>query len=322
MYIVYWIPYRTPTFNPKKYNKKFLHRINIDDINVWEVDLLFSEHLGKHGKIFIDESDSGRNLITLEVVYYDNFGFMVCKILYIEPQYENLLKEALLSTLYHIIKEFWHNHEFHPLEEDTKLRAFRVNGFNENRIEVFRRIFLNHYIRLYEDKFIKYDKQYSEHHKSMSALTFLKGFVESFSISKFFNLLKDEENLSLYWGEYLYFKTLRQAFSYYKRELAPQDRKILSSAVKTIDNIAEFLKSKRDGVLHKKGLIVDIWTLIGVLLAVYPPLRELIIAGIFAINSVDLFMFIAFIVDKIIKPWVLNKTQIKNNKWTKLSKNS
>ncbi|RTZ61497.1 MAG: hypothetical protein DSZ31_00210, partial [Gammaproteobacteria bacterium] len=246
----------------------------------------------------------GKNLVTLEVVYYDNFGFMICKILYIEPLLKNTLKEALLSTLYHIIKEFWHNHEFHPLEEDTKLRAFPIEDFSENQIEVIKQQALSHYIRLYEKKFTNYDKQYSEHHRSMSVLTFLNFFIESLRISKFFNLLKDEENLSLYWGEYLYFKTLLQAFNCYKNNLIPRDGKNLSSAIETIGNIAEFLKSKKDNIVHKKGLIVDIWTLIGVLIAVYPPFKDLVVAGIFAINSVDLLLFI---IDKIIRPSVLNR---------------
>ncbi len=302
MYVVYWIPYRTPTFDPKKYNKKFLHRINIDDIGVWEVDLLFSEHLGKHGKIFIDESDSGNNLITLEIVYYNNFGFMVCKVLYIEPQLRDYLKEALLSTLYHIIKEFWHSHEFHSLEEDTKLRAFFIENFDESQIEFIKEQALSWYIHLYEKKFIKYDKQYSEHYKSISFLIFFKDFIESLRISKFFNLLKDEENLNLYLGEYLYFKILQQAYDHYKEQLILNNYKNLSLAIKTISNTAEFLKSKRDYIIHKKGLIVDIWTFMGIILAVYPHFRDLIIASIFALNSLDFFIFV---INKIIKPILL-----------------
>jgi hypothetical protein len=238
-FVLFWIPYRYPLFDIRNFSKKELTSINIDDIGDFKIDIIYEPFSGGNGRIII--RDGSKDLVNLEVVYFDRFGFIVCKILYCEKG----LEELLLTTFYHLLKEIWHEHEFHSPEEDTILQALILEDYSEDEIK--RGII--HYLELYLWKFREYNNLIADKYSKSSVL---KTFCELLNLWNFYKLTLEEENrLNLWLGEYLYFRNLKEAINFY-------DIKNRTFEIRTIDTIAEFLRYRKEDIKYKKDLIINV----------------------------------------------------------------
>jgi len=260
MALIYWIPIKTPNFNPQSYVKKFLYKVDINqDLGEWEVHFLLIPEAGKFGKIIIFE-ENGKDLAVLEIIDFTSSGFLLLKELYSD----NRLKDGyntdkFTDTLYHIIKEFWHEHEFHSNDEDTLLRGLRIDC---SKLEECKEYIAEHFLNLFFLKFAEADKRYSLIPPEKGYLSFFK---KLFKFWDFFKLTKLEESLNFLLGEGIYFFNLKQGIKDLKIfSLAADLEKIYS----TIENLLDSLERKRNNIISRRDAILNFWTFLMALLGV------------------------------------------------------
>jgi hypothetical protein len=254
-YIIFWIPYRLPTFNPYRFYRKFIYNINIDDLGEWKVNLHYIPDIGNYyGRILVYDSITKEDLLILEIEDYNEFGFLSCKILYCDTR----LEKHIDKTIYHFIKEFWHSHEFHSIEEDTLLRGLILS--EKPSYKSYLNAY-NHYLDIFYKKFLIYDRKFSERNigENLSVRRYLK---EIFKIWDLYKLTKYENDLNLYLGEFLYFLNFKNSLGILAKNH--------SCALKiiTIESIAEFLKSKREYIRNLKNKMIEFWTLLSLIIGI------------------------------------------------------
>jgi len=258
-FVVYWIPTRTLNFNPFNFKKKYIREINIDDTGRWYIDILFIPILGKYGKIVIFDSNSLEDLVILEITDFTNGGFLLCKVEFCKPY----IKNKLTNTLYHLIKEIWHSHEFHAPEEDTLLEAFLISANTSSLkfdFQLFERSIL-HFLKNYYLKFSTLSDKYSSYSPEKNFLSYL---YEPLKFHLYPLYSKEVENLEKALGEYLYFSNLKT-----EAKLLNLKNNEIEKLITEIDNFKEFLTFKVEEFKHKKEIIVSGWTFIALVIGLF-----------------------------------------------------
>ncbi|WP_297452857.1 hypothetical protein [Persephonella sp.] len=144
-YISYWIPTKAP-IDPRAFRKGKIEFFSISEPQKkeqYKIDIELTTDDNSYPK-FIKIEFSGKNKIAanLKIKDFTKEGVLICEIVYIDPK----IKGALNRAIYHGIKEFYHEHEYHSEDEDSL-----VIGYISSQIPSYKEI-IEHYLLIYRNK--------------------------------------------------------------------------------------------------------------------------------------------------------------------------
>jgi hypothetical protein len=148
-YIYFWIP----TINPIK---DFIPLKNStqDNISDTEQELNVKLSVDSHSNLTISFTDPKKasKSIHLNFVEENQSGMMTFSF---DENNDVLTDHAFEKQIYHLFKELYHKHDYHPVEEDSILSAYISNEKNTAAATT-------HYCQIYEDKFKAYAEEIGE----------------------------------------------------------------------------------------------------------------------------------------------------------------
>lgn len=147
----------------------------------------------------------------------------------------SFLKNEIPNAIYHLIKGFYHTHEFHNNTTDSLLRAYlsashvNINSKNNEAI--------THYLKLYEEKFKAYSQQITALCNRLTHNSSIRG--SKHEILENHKLLQEICNNAL--GEALYCNTLLSSkyvdFELKENDYNNEQRKLIINIKNAIENI-------------------------------------------------------------------------------------
>ncbi|WP_029521093.1 hypothetical protein [Persephonella sp. IF05-L8] len=148
-YISYWIPTKTP-INIQAFRKRKIKTFSISEPQKktqYKIDI---ELITDNNSIpkFIEIKFSGTDKIAanLKIEDFTEDGILICEIIYIDAK----IKGALDKAVYHGIKEFYHEHEYHSEDEDSLVIGY-ISSKKLSHKEI-----IEYYLLIYRNKLYEY----------------------------------------------------------------------------------------------------------------------------------------------------------------------
>jgi hypothetical protein len=243
-YYALWIPILEET--ELKLIKENSQRQNISDIE----DDPFVVEIGINPDSFCFkikyEIEGQQNEVDLILKHKNSCGMLVYEL---ETRDENSsfskeLHKGMPKAVYHIIKEFFHEHKFHLSVEDSLIKPY----FSERLIKTDDLDPVIHYLKEYRHKFEVYGRELNEQMKGIANLIAEELPFKSFDACK--SLIENCERAK---GEYLYCSAL---INFLRKQSVPKDDGLIHQIQCSITDI-NVLCDKAKLLLNHTGIKIS-----------------------------------------------------------------